>query len=78
MKAIEERVKEEDKEFVKAYGELINRIAAMTIHNEYLFILDKYKKATCIEAAKLPALSEGKLIGIKPLMPIGQAINEMK
>lgn len=78
MKAIKACVKDEDKEYVEAYEHLMNRIAAMTINNKDSVILGKYKKADCIEREKLSALDESKFIGISLVMPIGQAIVQLR
>ena len=78
MKAIKAHVKDEDKEYVGAYEQLINRIAALTINNKDQMIPDKYKKADCVETSEFPALDESRFIGINPVIPIGKAIDQLR
>lgn len=78
MNAVSSYVKDEDREYVEAYEQLINRIAALTINNDDLTIPDKYKKADCIEIDEYPALSESIFIGLNPVMTIGKAIDQLR
>ena len=77
MKRIVSEAKDDDKDYVNAYADLLFRLAAMTVNKSDSTIDDKYKIPECIQVEQLKALEESKRIGVDPVMPIEAAISQM-
>lgn len=78
MKVIVNTAKKENKAYVEAYQSLIYGIAAMTVNKKDDTIPDKYKEPESIEVDKFPDLAASELLGNGPVMPLADALAQIK
>lgn len=78
MKIIVNTARDEDKEYVEAYQNLIYGLAAMTVNMKDSDIPDKYKEPESLEVDKFPDLATSELLGNGPAMPLADALAQIK
>lgn len=78
MKIVVNTAKDENKVYVEAYQSLIYGLAAMTVNKKDDNVPDKYKEPESIEVDKYPALTASELLGNGPVMPLADALAQIK
>lgn len=78
MKIIVNTAKDENKAYVEAYQDLIYRLAAIMVNKKDDAIPDKYKEPESIEVDKYPDLAASELLGNGPVMPLADALAQIK